>query len=272
MNDGSNLSQGQTGCAEIREIVSAAIDDETNQAEILVLDRHLEDCEDCARYAMQVAYLQNVLPEQLSDDADAQAIWARAQRIIDLTEPAAETRTAQPVVPRRKLIRYGLAASLAFAVGGTGYLGYHMASSSNVLSEAVNDHLTFRASGKKLHIRDSRQDVVTRWLEDRIDFDVAVRSAAPAGFDLVGGRLCSFLGRRLVFLHYKKGVHDASLYIMRDDKLRLPAPHNRSAGGRDLLVESLQGVTSAAWRQAGLIYVVVANMDADALLDFASDV
>lgn len=272
MSSESNQPAGPARCAEVREIVSAAIDGEADQAEISVLDRHLEECEDCARYAMQISYLQNALPAQLSDDTDPEAVWRRAQRFIDRAEEAAEAHGARPVTSRRTLLKYGLAASLALTIGGTGFLGYRLASSPDVIAEAINDHLTFRASGKKLHIQDARQDVVADWLEDRVDFDVALRNGTPAGFQLVGGRLCSFLGRRLVFLHFKNANHDASLYIMRDEGLRLPAPDTRSARDGGVWVGEQQGVTSAAWQQAGLIYVVVANMGAPAVLDFAAEV
>mgnify|MGYP001313054853 CR=1 FL=1 len=57
MSSESNQPTGPARCAEVREIVSAAIDGEADQAEISVLDRHLEECEDCARYAMQISYL-----------------------------------------------------------------------------------------------------------------------------------------------------------------------------------------------------------------------
>lgn len=272
MSDKPNQPAGPLTCEQAQEAVSAAMDGELAAADRQALDRHLQGCEACAAYAEQLSYLQSALPGQLSDDTDTAAIWDRVQTVIDAGERAAEAHQAGIRNPRRRFLKAGLAASLAMVAGGAGLYGLMVTPPQDVIAETVNDYLTFRASGKKLHILDSRHETVAGWLAQRVDFDVALRNGAPLDFQLLGGRLCSFLGRRLVFLHFTKSDYETSLYVMRDDGLTLPAPANRSAGGRALLTRNLRGVTSAAWQQSGLIYVVVANMDEDALIAFAAQV
>ena len=95
-------------------------------------------------------------------------------------------------------------------------------------------------------------------------------SGRPAAPRLLGARLCSFLNRRLVFLHYRAGARAAALYVMEDEGLALPEGGNRRAGGRSVFAASHKGATTLVWRDGGLVYVVVSNLDEAEALAFAA--
>lgn len=259
-------------CMEAREAVSVALDGELAGGDLARLECHLDACPACAAYADDLAALTRSLPAQLSDEADTEALWHRVQTIIDAGEEAVEARQARQAVPRRRLVRMGLAASVLLSAGGAGLYALTAPQAPDVVAEAVNDYLTFRASGRKLHILDARREAVAEWLEARVDFDVSLRSSAPLALPLVGGRLCSFAGRRLVFLHFADQDREASLYVMRDDGLDLTAPRRQRVDGREILTRSERGVASAAWRRAGLIHVVVAEMPETTLARLAGQI
>lgn len=272
MTEKPDQSAKGLSCRQARDAISARIDGECGKAEVTLLDEHMKYCARCSAFADRATDLRERLAAQLADDMDVTALWDRVQTSIESTQEAAQTNQVRTAMPRRTLLKGGMAASLVVAVGGTGLYTAMKTPSPDVIVETVNDYLTFRASGMKLHILDSAQDTVAKWLEARVDFKVGLRSSTPSGFGLVGGRLCSFLGRRLVFLHFAQQQREASLYVMRDDGLELSAPRRHEADGRVILTRRLRGVTSAAWRQSGLIYVLVANFDEDTIVRFASEI
>ena len=256
-------------CADARDAISARLDGELHGDEAVRLDHHLGACADCAAYAARLTGLNRVLPSELSDDRDTAAIWSRVQTVIDTGQKVAE---AHREPSRRRLLRFAIAASVVTVAGGTGLAYLADDPAPDLIAETVNDYLTFQASGGKLHVSGPGYGPVAAWLRERVDFQFALSRTAPSGSELVGGRLCSFLGRRLVFLHFRAGEDDVALYIMRDEDLELQAARSRTAGGRALLTRDLRGLNSAAWQRAGLIYVVVGTMPEDEIIRFAAQV
>ena len=265
-------------CAAAREALSAALDGELGAAERARLDRHLRGCAGCAGYARQLPDLNAMLHTELSDDSDADALFARVRAALDAEDAARSSETAAapandrgaPVTRRRLLAGGGIAAALLLGVGGAGLYRARDAGATEVVAETVNDFLTFRASGRKLHVAGAAPDEVRRWLAERVNFDIPMGIAPPPGFELTGGRLCAFLNRRLVFLHYEMGPHGVSLYVMNEEGLELPTRQRRRAGTRQVAATSLKGVTNVAWRDEGLVFVVVSDLGEPEVLDFVA--
>lgn len=266
----SPLDRPPMTCKEARDALSDRLDGELTPGDAAGLDAHLQGCPACARYAREVAFLHRELPAQLQDGKDDGAIWDRVQAALE-----ADQSVAAPISSRRRsLLKVGMAASILLAAGVGGAV-LTRRSDIDVAAETINDYLTFRASGKTLHIAAADPAAIETWLEERLDFDLAIRSPHPAALQLTGGRLCSFLGRRLAALHFvgDGAAHaDASLYVMRAEGLSLPDQPDRVVGDRPYRATRQQGITSIIWKDSDLLYAAVSPIAEERLLQFAASV
>ncbi len=263
-------------CEEAQAAVDEIFDRELNADDAAILVTHLTDCPVCAEYTSHELVMRRKLSQSLSDDADTDALWQRISAAMDAQDLAkAIPERAEggfPVLPRRTLMRLGLAASVLLVAGVGGLYTATRTGGPDLVAETVSDYLTFRASGQKLHVEHQQPTLVKQWLEARIDFDISVGAVPPSGFQLAGGRLCSFLGRRLAFLHYRSGDRSAALYVMSNAGLVLPNAKKTRIGSREVTATSSRGITNIAWDTGGLIYVLVSDLPESDALNFVSNI
>lgn len=266
-------------CEKAREAISSAIDGEPLGVDASGLDSHVETCPACRQYALQLATLDERLRKipavgVSADESDSR--WARVSLALDAHDlkhaRADERRSQLQVTGRRRVMFAGLSAAAVAIVAGVGIRLTVSNEENAVAAEAVNDFLTFRANGKTLHVMNAEPADVKQWLAARVSFEIPIDPTPPAGFKLAGGRLCSFLERRLVFFYYQRQEHAVSVYLMNEDGLSLPDGHRQQLAGKEVSVASLNGVTHVMFRRDGLIYVVVSDLQAPEVLDFAADI
>ncbi len=263
-------------CREAREAISARLDCELDKEQTSRLESHIQECEACRRHLQCLEALNQTLKTELSEPQDTTALWARVSRAIDVDYD--QTHNEQPILPptvqlptnlpRRNILSMAVAAGVVLSTGG---LVLHYATtdqSGEVNLEIVNDFLTYRISGKKQDILGENVDLVTGWLATRVDFEIPVKSAESAGFVLTGGRLCSFLNRRLVALQYRQGDHALSFYIMIATDLDLPESGTHKIGNRWVSAASLKGLTNVIWQSEGLVFAAVSDLDKPQVFDF----
>jgi len=263
-------------CEEARTAVDEIFDRELNGDDAAALVAHLTDCPACAEYASDELAMRRKLAQALADDGDTDALWQRISAAMDTQDLAKDHPGAAaerfPTLPRRMFMKVGIAASVLLVAGVAGIYTTSRRTSPDLVAETVSDYLTFRASGQKLHVDNQRPEFVKRWLEERIDFDISVGTVPPKGFQLAGGRLCSFLGRRLVFLQYRSGDRSAALYVMSGAGLSLPNTKKVRIGSRDVTATSSRGITNIAWDAGGLIYVLVSDLTESEAFKFVTDI
>lgn len=147
-------------CDKAREAISSFIDGEPLDLEAAGLDAHLQTCDKCRHYSRQLAILDERLrqmPIAATDTAESSSRWARVSLALD-EHDRKQSRSArqhinQSWVGRRRVLFAGLSsAAAAVVVGGISVSLFKPSSENTVASEAVNDFLTFRASGKTLHV------------------------------------------------------------------------------------------------------------------------
>jgi len=138
------------------------------------------------------------------------------------------------------------------------------------VKESMNDFLTFKASGRNLDVDSNEPLELRRWLLKRLDFEVPLSSAMPAGFKLAGARLCAFLNRRSAAFMYHMDGNLASVYVMAETGL--DATLKRVPGNHKLIVFSSRGLTNVVWRSDGLLFVVVADLPEKEAIRFAKSI
>jgi len=266
-------------CEKAREAISSAIDGESPGVDTSGLDSHLETCSACRQYAQQLVKLDERLRQMPAvgvSTSESESRWARVSLALDSRDRenarTGERRFQAQGSGRRRVMFAGLSAAAVAVVAGVGIRLTGSNAENSVAAEAVNDFLTFRANGKTLHVMNAEPAHVKQWLAERVSFDIPIDPTPPVGFKLAGGRLCSFLERRLVFFYYQRQEHAVSVYLMNEEGLSLPKGHRQQLAGKEVSVASLNGVTHVMFRRDGLIYVVVSDLQTPEVLDFAADI
>jgi anti-sigma factor RsiW len=101
---------------------------------------------------------------------------------------------------------------------------------------------------------------VKPWFAGKLDFSPPVVDLAPQGYALIGGRLDYLNQRPVAAMVYRHRKHILNLYVW-------PA----AAGDAAPRASSLQGDQLLRWRQDGMQYSAVSDMNAEDLGEFARD-
>jgi anti-sigma factor RsiW len=169
----------------------------------------------------------------------------------------------QPLAPRRwpwlsyprlvpALAAAGLLIGLTSTVRQTG---------SRVLEQAQRSY----HAEMPMDITGSDCGSIASWFRGRVDFPVHV-PVLGGGTTCAGGRLVNVGERPAAYLLFRvKTGHRVALLVFDPRDQPMEAPDRRIIGGREVWVESGPGISTAAYRDRGLGYVVTADLDEDAL-------
>ena len=259
----SNNIGTEMSCDDARDALSAMMDGEAYDADFNVIQRHLDVCPECKDHFDAQSALHVRLREECIEPQDPDLLWNNISAAISAEEDS-HSGLGRAVDWRRVLpARTATFAAGAVVVvvvlilfnGSTIFSGKRIGDYP-IIAETVGDFVTFRVRGYPLDIKSPSRLVIMRWLAERVDFRLPSGVVPPAGFRLVGGRICSFLNRRLVFFLFKRGKTAASLYVMSVAGLAVPD----DIGGRAVSVHSSKGFSNVIWRSGGLLYVIVSNL------------
>lgn len=244
-------------CEAAREGLSAMIDGEADDAEVVALRKHLQECRDCEAHFEALSILHIRLREELIDSTDPNAVWQRISAELDAEDTRLRQQNATGARSgfARRWAPIAAAAVLILAIFmGSSGLWMSDINALPVVTETNRDYETFRVSGRPLDVSAANPGEVKQWMAAKLDFQLPSNMSGPAGFKLAGGRLCSFLNRRLAFFQYESGNAGFSLYVMKKAGLRLPNMSDFAT------VQAPQGFTTVIWQHEGLVYLAVSEL------------
>jgi anti-sigma factor RsiW len=244
-------------------LLSAALDGELGWFRRWRMARHLKACPSCT------ARLERLQAMQVAIRTAYRAPPGLAQRIGNMLPREGMMPPARPRWGLAPFAGTGLAGALAGAalillvVGGP-------ARQDNVrqdngrqvnadLAEAVLDsHIQSLVTDHLTDVLTSDQHTVRPWLSARLDVAPPVVDLGPEGFELVGGRIAYFDGQRRAAVVYRRGQHVIDLFAWA-------APGASDAKFRR---ETRQGYNLIFWRQDGIEYAAVSDVEMDQLARF----
>lgn len=247
-------------CGEAREALSAMLDGAVDAAEEAAVRRHLEHCISCSAYELSLHELDAQMRRHLTGRCDEDAIWARVQAGMEAYGEAPKPRAARP---RRAaggaVSRWAVAAAVVLGLGlGLAFGSWQLlrpgAADPSILAATTRDFVKFQSSGGVLDLAAAHPDAVLSWMAARVDFSLPERLAGPAGLTIAGGRLCSFLDRKLAFFSFSAASEDVGLYVTSAEGLEVPAQDSLVAVARD------DGLAAVSWYRDGLAYVAVSSL------------
>ena len=240
-------------CAELKTSLQAYVDRELDGVDREVVEQHLVDCPGCARQV----HLQGRFK------AAVRAHLRRPALPAGFEQRMRQTLVAQPIAPRRwPWLSYPrLVPALAAAAVLIGLTGTIRQTQSRVLEQSQRSY----HAEMPMDITGSDCGSIASWFRGRVDFPV---HALPLGGGATcqGGRLVNVGERPAAYLLYRVQTgHRVTLLVFDPQDQPLEAPERRVINGREVYVESGPGISTAAYRDRGLGYVVTSDLDEEAL-------
>jgi anti-sigma factor RsiW len=133
--------------------------------------------------------------------------------------------------------------------------------SAELVAEAVNDHIRVTSSTHPVDIESGGIHQVKPWFTGRLDFAPRVAFSGDADFPLVGGSVGYFRDRKAAVFVFKRRLHTITLLVMPPEGLAWPSRDPVRLGRLSATEESLRGFSVVMWRDAGLGYALVSDVN-----------
>ena len=238
-------------CQQTHELIHGYLDNELDLVNTIEIEKHLAECDACARSFHAMRGLQSTLGN-------------------------AELRFAPPANLERKLrsrlrsedktrlpLRWGwlvLAGSLiaAMIVIAIGLSIFSRPATDDVLAtEIVSSHVRSLMADHLTDVPSSDQHTVKPWFDGKLDFSPPVKDLSQQGFSLNGGRL-DYIGNRLVAaLVYLRRQHPINLFIWPSSDVT-----------KREKASVTHGYNVIEWSNGGMAYWVVSDLNLAELQQF----
>ena len=259
-------------CDEAEILLHALIDGELDAGHARDIEAHVATCAACAekleafrtmRAAMAEAKLKQAAPAQL-----------RARIAAALTVPAAPlgiARQSALTTPRAPVGKSWRTFFGGFAAGGV--LSAAVAASlmlavirndqgRELAGEVVTAHLRSLQAGHLTDVETSDQHTVKPWFNGRLDVAPPVIDLTAQGFTLIGGRLDYINGQPVGSIVYRRRKHVINLFVAQQ----------LGAAVRSTKDASVQGFNVRHWREEGLDFWAVSDIDGAELDEFVQKI
>ena len=222
----------------------------------LDIEQHLKNCPGCSRaFAEQKSLRSAIARSSLYHEAPNSL---RRHIRTELRRAAGPEVSSRPRWWSWRILWAPLGVmALAFLV----VLGILMRPSaeSRLPEEIVSAHIRSLMPGHLIDIPSSDQHTVKPWFNGKLDFSPPVRDLADRGFPLIGGRLDYVSDRPVAAVVYQRRKHVINLFIWP----------TRNSGAQNATASSRQGYHTILWRQGGMTYCAVSDVNEADLADFA---
>lgn len=248
-------------CKRTLELLPAHLDQELGLSESSEIDQHLQSCVSCRNaFASQSA---------LRDAVKQHATYFQAPADLGNRISAALPEYEETSTPAKlHAWRWGswrwfnagtLLASLVVLVWSAGLYLSTPSPTELLAEEVLSSHVRSLMVNHIADVISTDQHTVKPWFDGKLDFSPTVRDLTNLGFPLVGGRLDYLDHRSVAALIYRHRLHLINVYIWPASNERQSAFHT----------QSIQGYHLIHWREAGMVYWMISDLDPRDLMTLA---
>ena len=239
---------------------------------------HLERCASCRHAAAVEAELTGAL-ERLPARAAPPALRRRLEALVDpaarALAPAAEApaavdgprKGARSVEGRRgsmwaaSFVSACAAAALVLIATRLTAPGPGAGGASELVAEAVNDHIRVTSSTHPVDIESGGIHQVKPWFTGRLEFAPRVAFSGDDDFPLVGGSVGYVRDRKAAVFVFKRRLHTITLLVFPPEGLTWPNDNVSRIGRLSVSETSTRGFSVLTWRDGGLGYALVSDVN-----------
>lgn len=257
-------------CSEYRERITAWVDGELEDpSEVATLEAHIQSCEGCRLYAEAEKAMKALISDAYEVPVEVGALRARIRRRLDGVSVPKPGRLGIRV-PR---LAWGALAAVLVATIAVGYLTLRpetTVEASPLVRAAVTDHVECMLGRLPLELTTTDQEEVSRWLRGRLARPVGLPALAPEGQAKMSTRWARLATAEGAQILVDRGGRMLSLFIMPVREAPGRLGRRVVQAGREFFVNQLEGYTVVFWRQADLLYCLVADGEEEEVLGFAA--
>lgn len=239
-------------CSAARRLAQLQFDGELGRFGRWRLARHLAACPGCAAELAQLGAMRDAIAA-LPREAAPDDLAARIRASI-----AQEPAPPRPARPRRTVYAWA-GPGLAGALAGVALTLLVTRGGDTPDRELIDSHVRSLMAEHLIDVPSSDRHTVKPWLGTHLDASPPVPDLSAEGFELVGGRLDYIEGRPAAAVVYRRGKHVINLFAWAS-----PGAADEAAR-----TSSSQGFNIVAWRQGGLSFRAVSDLEAADLSHFA---
>lgn len=242
-------------CGEANATVQAYIDGELDGVDRESVERHLVGCPGCSgRVHVQTRFR-----------AAVRVHLHRPEVPFTLRRRIEETLASEAIAPRRwpawmslpRIVPAAAAVFLIVAITGTVRRQHSM-----VLEQAER---SFNSPNMPMDILGPDCGSIASWFRGRLEFPVHA-PALGSGATCQGGRLVNVGERPAAYLVYRVSDGHRVTFLVFDPRDQpIESRVRRVVNGREIYLGTGPGISTAAYRDRGLGYVVTADYDEDTL-------
>jgi anti-sigma factor RsiW len=238
-------------CAEIRPRIALYVDREVTGAEALEFEAHLTECTACRREY-----------DSLRATVDAVRGASPLYEVPERSYPAIERMVSD--WERRGRRRWWVPAVAAAALLVAAGAAWVSAGRSGYEQFAAQAHRSYARGTFPLDVVSSQPQVVSDWLEPRVPFHLTLPNypeGGPKRYTLTGARLMQYRGEDVAYLAYEMDQKPISLLISSSTRVMPSGGEIYQSGGLTFYFSSEQGLRIITWRDRGLTYAQVSDLD-----------
>lgn len=252
-------------CRDLERLLPAYADGEFASAESAEAKLHLATCPACREEVSGQMAFRAFLQERVARTRPAAPDALRAR----IRKDVAKERAVETL---RRFAAYSAFAAGLVVVASTGYViasGRQASEPLDMVLDAVDKH----ARALPVEVTPAAGDVDS-WFRGKVDFNVRAPHFRSPGARLVGARLANVRERQAAYLVY--GGDDPgrrmTLLVFPGGDVRFPDGHTRHVGGQDVVLANEKGYNVALWRNKGIVYSLVSDLDEKDVLQLVSQV
>ena len=246
-------------CDDAEILIHALADGELDAGHAREVEAHIAACPRCAAELTAIRQMKQALA-----GADLITKAPAALRLrIEAALPAAAAASITPLaaVPSRRTLLKGFAmGSAVSALAATGLVAIVLRNDDQqrIEAEIVSAHLRSLQAGHLTDVISTDQHTVKPWFNGKLDVTPPVIDLTAQGFTLIGGRLDYVDARPIGAVVYRRRQHVINLFVAQTS----------STARRASRLETIQGFNIRSWRDRGLSYWAVSDINPDELNEF----
>ena len=246
-------------CDDAEILIHALADGELDAGHAREVEAHIAACPRCAAELTEIRQMKQALA-----GADLITKAPAALRLrIEAALPAAAAASITPLaaVPSRRTLLKGFAmGSAVSALAATGLVAIVLRNDDQqrIEAEIVSAHLRSLQAGHLTDVISTDQHTVKPWFNGKLDVAPPVIDLTAQGFTLIGGRLDYVDARPIGAVVYRRRQHVINLFVAQTS----------STARRASRLDTIQGFNIRSWRDRGLSYWAVSDINPDELNEF----